>query len=136
MMDAVGGARSAVWRTARSSVALILALVGLYGLIAYSVACRTQEIGTRMAIGAGRSDVLTMVLRPGLILAAVGILMGGIVSVAVVRGLTASLVGLGTVNPVIYVAVPVLVIASTMAATYVPARRAAQTDPLLALRHD
>ena len=115
---------------------LTLALIGLYGLVAYSVARRTREIGIRMAIGASRLDVLRMVLGQGLMLAMAGILIGGIASVAVARLLTAALVGVGTPNAATYVIVPLMLIGLTMAASYVPARRASLVDPLLALRDE
>ena len=113
---------------------LTLALIGLYALVAYSVARRTREIGIRMAIGAGKSDVLRMVLRQGLTLSIAGIVVGGVASVAFARLLTAALVGLGTPNPATYVIVPAALICLTMAASYFPARRASLVDPLVALR--
>jgi putative ABC transport system permease protein len=115
---------------------LTLALIGLYALIAYSVARRTREIGIRMAIGAGKADVLRMVLRQGLRLSIAGIIVGGVVSVAFARLLTAALVGLGTPNPATYVIVPAVLICLTMAASYFPARRASLVDPLVALRYE
>jgi putative ABC transport system permease protein len=120
---------------AMGMVGLTLALVGLYGVVAYSVARRTREIGIRMAIGAGRSDVLKMVLRQGLMLSMAGILVGAVASVAVARLVSAS-GGPGAPNPATYVTVPVLLIGLTMAASYFPARRAARVDPLRALRCD
>jgi macrolide transport system ATP-binding/permease protein len=115
---------------------LALALIGLYGLVAYSVARRTQEIGIRMAIGASKRDVLRMVLRQGLTLSIAGIAVGGAASIVVARLLTAVLVGLGTPNPVTYVVVPLALICLTLVASYFPARRAAGGDPLVALRYD
>ena len=115
---------------------LTLTLIGLYGLVAYSVTRRTREIGIRMAIGAGKSDVLRMVLRQGLRLSAAGILLGGVASVVVARLLTAALAGLGAPSPATYVIAPVLLIGMTMAASYIPARRASRVDPLVALRHE
>jgi ABC-type antimicrobial peptide transport system permease subunit len=117
-------------------IGLILALIGLYGVVAYSVARRTREIGLRMAIGAGRADVLKMVLRQGLVLSIAGIGVGAISSVFVARLLSAGLVGLGTPNPATYLVVPALVICLTMIASYFPARRAAHVDPLRALRYE
>ncbi len=117
-------------------VGLSLALVGLYGLVSYSVARRTREIGLRMAVGADGSDVLKMVLRQGLMLSMAGILVGGLASVAVTGLLTAGLVGLGTPNPATYVLVPIALIALTLAASYIPARRASVVDPLTALRYE
>jgi predicted permease len=113
---------------------LALALIGLYGLMAYSVACRTREIGIRMAIGAGRSDVVKMVLRQGLMLSLAGIVAGSVASMAVARLLAAGLAGLGAPNPATYVIVPSLLICLTTAASYFPARRASLVDPLQAVR--
>jgi predicted permease len=115
---------------------LVLALTGLYGLVAYSVARRTREIGIRMAIGAGRPDVLKMVLRQGFVLSMTGIVVGGAASVAVARLLTAGTAGLGAPNPATYVVVPVMVLCLTMAATYFPARRASLVDPVRALKYE
>jgi ABC-type antimicrobial peptide transport system permease subunit len=115
---------------------LTLALIGLYALIAYSVARRTREIGIRMAIGAGKADVLGMVLRQGLRLSIAGIVVGGVVSVVFARLLTAALVGLGTPSPATYVIVPAVLICLTMAASFFPARRASLVDPLVALRNE
>src|ERR1019366_7538209 len=115
---------------------LTLALVGLYGLIAYSVSRRTQEIGVRMAIGADSMEVLKMVLRQGLVLVLAGIVVGGAVSVVVARMLAIGLAGLGTPNPITYVAVPVALLLITLAACYIPARRASLIDPIRALRYE
>ena len=117
-------------------IGLTLALIGLYGLIAYSVARRTREIGLRMAIGAAKSDVLTMVLRQGLMLAMAGILVGGVASVGAARLLAAGMVGLGAPSPAIYIVVPLMLLCLTLAASYIPARRAAAVDPLVALKDD
>jgi putative ABC transport system permease protein len=115
---------------------LTLALVGLYGLIAYSVSRRTQEIGIRMAIGATKSDVVKMVLRKGVILVAAGIGVGGVLSFVVARMLTVGLVGLGTPNPITFVVVPIGLLLITMVACYIPARRASLIDPIRALRYE
>jgi hypothetical protein len=115
---------------------LTLALVGLYGLIAYSVSRRRQEIGIRIAIGASKAEVVKLVLRQGLALVLGGMLAGGAISFAVARMLTAGLVGLGTPNPLTYVVVPVALVVVTMAACYIPARRASLIDPIRALRYE
>jgi predicted permease len=113
-----------------------LALVGIYGLVSYSVARRTKEIGIRMAIGANRANVLKMVLGQGLILSTLGIIAGGLISVVVARLLAAGLTGLGAPNPATFVIVPLAVLLVTMAACYMPARRAALVNPTLALRYE
>jgi predicted permease len=115
---------------------LALALIGLYGLIAYSVSRRTQEIGIRMALGAHRSDVLKMVLRQGFVLAIIGIAIGLAASMGVRRVLAVGLVGLGDSNPAVLLIVPLALILVTMAACYLPARRASQVDPIRALRYE
>lgn len=115
---------------------LTLALVGLYGLIAYSVSRRRREIGIRIAIGASKAEVVKMVLRQGLALVLGGMLAGGAISFAVARMLTAGLVGLGTPNPLTYVVVPFALVVVTMAACYIPARRASLIDPIQALRYE
>ena len=115
---------------------LTLALIGLYGLIAYSVSRRTQEIGIRMAIGADRVEVLKMVLRQGFVLVLAGIAAGGALSVVVARMLAIGLAGLGTPNPITYVVVPIALLLITLAACYIPARRASLIDPIRALRYE
>jgi putative ABC transport system permease protein len=122
--------------TGMGLLGLSLALIGLYGLVAYSVARRTREIGIRMAIGAGRTEILKMVLGQGMMLSITGIVLGGIASVAVARLLAAGMAGLGAVNLSTYLVVPILLIALTLAASYIPARRASKVDPLRALRYE
>jgi predicted permease len=115
---------------------LVLALVGIYGLVSYSVARRTREIGVRIAIGADRANVLRMVLRQGLILSLAGIVVGGVASIAVSRLITAGLIGLGTLNLTTFLVVPPAVLAITMAACWFPALRASRIDPIKALRFE
>jgi len=113
---------------------LALALVGLYGLISYSVSRRTQEIGIRMALGANRPNVVKMVLRQGLFLSLIGIAIGFVASLGVHSVLSRGLIGLGSSNPAVLVIVPLALLLVTMAACYVPALRASQVDPIRALR--
>jgi predicted permease len=122
--------------TCMGLIGLILALVGLYGLIAYSVARRTREIGIRIAVGADRSQVLKMVIRQGLTLAVTGVAIGSIATIGVTRLIATGLVGLGKLSPATYVGVPILLLAVTLLACYFPARRASQVDPITALRYE
>jgi predicted permease len=115
---------------------LTLALVGLYGLIAYSVSRRTQEIGIRMAIGANKDDVMRMILRQGFVLSGVGIGIGALATTAVARLLLSALSGFAAMNPVTFVVVPLLLVAVTLTACYIPARRASTIDPIRALRYE
>jgi predicted permease len=113
---------------------LALALVGLYGLISYSVSRRTQEIGIRMALGANRPHVVKMVLRQGLLLSLIGIGIGFVASLGVRDVLSRGLIGLGSSNPAVLVVVPLALLLVTIGACYVPARRASQVEPTRALR--
>jgi putative ABC transport system permease protein len=116
---------------------LSLAIVGLYGLVAYATSRRTKEIGIRMAIGAGRTSVLRMVLRQGLVLASVGLVVGLMAGLGAERLLQAAFPsGETSVDLMSYVLVGPLVLAATAAAVYLPARRAARLDPMKALRYE
>ena len=112
---------------------LTLALVGLYGLMSYSVSRRTREIGIRMAIGAAPAGVVKMVLRQGLLLTGIGVAIGVLLSLALSRALTAGM-QMPSFDPRVFAAVPVALLAMAALSAYVPARRASRIDPVQALR--
>jgi predicted permease len=122
--------------TAIGIFGLILAIGGMYGVIAYSVSRRTREIGIRMAIGADPRSVAILVMRQGFILTASGIVIGLALALGVSELLKSLLVGVSVRDPWVYALVPALLSAISLLACYVPARRAAQVDPLVALRQD
>ena len=115
-------------------VAALLAMVGLYGVIAYTVARRTNEIGVRMALGAGRNDVLLMILREALALTAIGMIAGLVLALITGRAASNLLFGLQAHDPVTLAAAACLLALIAFAASYVPARAAARIDPMAALR--
>ena len=117
-----------------AATALCLAAVGIYGLVAFFVASRTQEIGVRMAVGAERGDVLRLVLFEGARLAAFGISIGILVSLALTRLLSGLLFGISTTDPLTFAGVAIFLCVVAIVASYLPARRAASIDPLQALR--
>jgi predicted permease len=122
--------------TAFAGLAIVLASVGLYGVIAYLVAQRTHEIGVRMALGARSRDVLRMVLGHGLRLVVIGVVLGLAGALALTRFLTGQLYGVRPTDPLTFVAVTVLLALVALAATWLPARRAARVDPMIALRNE
>ena len=119
-----------------AAMALLLGVVGLYGVIAYIAAQRTREIGIRMALGAQMGDVRTMFLRHGLWLTTTGIAVGVAVALVLSRVMRALLFGVGATDPVTYVAVSGVLAAVMLLAMYLPARRASRVDPIVALRAD
>ena len=119
-----------------SSLALILALVGLYSTLSYIVRARTGEIGLRMALGADQRDVLRLVLRHSLVVVGMGLLIGLIASAAVTRFLSSLLFGVTPTDPLTFVSVACAIMATAMMAAYLPARRASKVDPMVALRHE
>lgn len=117
-------------------VALALAAVGIYGVISYSVAQRTRELGIRAALGANRGDSLALVIKQGLLLAGIGGMLGLIIAVVAMRFAQALLVGVEPTDPVTLAASTAVITAVAVAASYVPALKAARVDPVVALRAD
>jgi putative ABC transport system permease protein len=117
-----------------AAIGLVLAVIGLYGVIAFLVAQRTQEIGVRMALGAGRGDVLRMVMVKSLRLIVCGMVVGLIAALTVSRVLSSLLFGIGPRDPVTFVMVTLLLVAVALLATLIPARSASRVDPNVALR--
>ena len=119
-----------------AGIALLLAAVGIYGLMAYSVAQRTHEIGVRMALGAEQADVLRMVVRQGALLAAIGIVLGLGGAFALTRLLKAMLFGIGATDALTFAAAPLALILVVLLATSLPALRATRISPVVALRYE
>lgn len=119
-----------------AALALVLACVGLYGVISYAVAQRTHEIGVRMALGARPGDVLRLVLRQGMSLTIVGLVLGIAIGSIATRVLSDMLYGVTARDPLTFVGVPILLLLVAFLACYIPARRATRIDPLVALRYE
>ena len=119
-----------------AAVAAVLAAVGIYGVMAYSVSQRTHEIGIRVALGAQRSQVLRLVLLQGAILTGVGIVLGITGAVALTRYMASLLHGITATDPLTFVAISLLLSAVSLLASYIPARRATRVEPMVALRYE
>ena len=119
-----------------ATLALLLAAVGLYGVISYSIAQRTQEVGIRVALGASRSEVVAMVMRQGLRLAATGLAIGLVLALLLKSVLKGLLVGVSATDPATLAVTALMLLLVTVLASYIPARRAARVDPMVALRFD
>ena len=119
-----------------AGLALVLACLGVYGVLAYAVAQRTREIGVRMALGAKPSDVTRMVLRSGLRLSGLGLVAGAVLAFALSSLLRSLLFGVTAIAPSIYLAAAAVLLFVALAACVIPAQRASRVDPMLALRDE
>jgi putative ABC transport system permease protein len=119
-----------------ASLALVLAAVGIYGVIAYTVTQRTREIGIRVALGAQRNDVLGLVLRQGGMLTGIGCTIGILLALPLPRLFSGLFNEFAAQGPLVTIAVALVVALVSLLATYIPARRAANVDPMLALRYE
>jgi putative ABC transport system permease protein len=119
-----------------SGIALIIATVGIYGVISYSVARRSKEFGLRMALGARPTNILGLVLKQGFLLTGIGVVVGLIAALILTRLMASLLFGVKTTDVITYLGVSALLAVVATLATYIPARRATQVDPLKALRYE
>jgi predicted permease len=117
-----------------AAMALVLGLIGIYGVISYAVSQRRREIGIRLALGAQQGELKKMFVRSGLSLACIGLGIGVIAALALTRLMKSLLFGISPLDPVTYVAVPLVLVTAVLVASYIPARRAALVDPVEALR--
>ena len=117
-------------------IALVLASVGVYGVMSYSVSERTHEIGIRMAMGATKSQIQRLIIGNGMLLTVIGIVIGMPIAVALATALSSLLFGVSSKDPISFVVLPLILAAVALLASYIPARRALRVDPLVALRYE
>ena len=119
-----------------AAVALLLAAVGIYGVMSYAVSRRTHEIGIRVSLGANPADVVLLVVRQGMALALIGSAAGIVGALGLSRLMKTLLYGVKPIDPLVFGGVTILLLVVAMAASYLPARRAMRVDPMIALRHE
>jgi putative ABC transport system permease protein len=127
---------SMILLSAFSGLALVLAAVGIYGVISYSVIQRTHEMGIRMALGAQRNDVLKLVLRQAMIVVLAGVVIGLLASWALTRLIKSLLFNVSVTDPLTFAGIALLIILTALLACLIPAWRATKVDPLVALRYE
>jgi ABC-type antimicrobial peptide transport system permease subunit len=132
----IGIAYVAVMMGAVGAIALVLASVGVYGVMSYAVSERVHEIGIRLSLGAETRDILRLILRNGLSLTILGLAIGLPLAFLMARGLSSLLFGVEAADPAAFIGLPLLLAAVATLACYLPARRASRVDPLQALRHE
>jgi putative ABC transport system permease protein len=119
-----------------AGLALLLAAVGTYGVISYSVAERTQEVGIRMALGASRADIIALVIGQALIVGVIGTAIGLGAAYGLTRVMTTLLFGVSPTDPITFALVSLFLMSVSLLASYLPARRATRIDPIFALRYE
>jgi len=117
-------------------ISLMLAAIGIYGLISYSVTERTHEIGIRMALGAAHKDILKLMLKQGGFLLVIGLIIGLVGAAALTRIMSSLLFGVSATDPLVFAATSLLLITVVMLSSYIPGRKAARVDPMIALRNE
>ena len=137
MAETMASRRLTLWLVgAFAALALVLASVGIYGVMSYAVTERLHEIGVRVALGAQRRDVLRLVVGHGMRLAAIGLLLGSIIAFFAARAMTTLLFGIRPSDPLTYIGIAMVLGLAALAACYIPARRATAVDPMVALRYE
>lgn len=135
MGDASAGRRfDTLLLSAFALVAMVLAAMGIYGVVTHSVAQRTREVGIRIALGATARDVVALVVGEGMVVPVIGLLVGTMTAAGCARVLRSLLYGVSSTNPVVYAVLAAVLASVAVVACYIPARRAARVDPLIALR--